>query len=144
MKITAWRSDYFREAWNRFDFFIVIVSALELIVTLFVNFQLLVVISLFRIFRIGRVVRLAKSAKSLRVIWSTFIITLPQMLNIGSLLLLFIYIYTILGVQLFAKVKLQGALNNHTNFQEFWKAFMMLIRSSTGEAWNELMFSTAL
>ena len=143
MKIIAWRSDYFREGWNRFDFFIVVVSAIELIVTLFVDFELLVIISLFRIFRIGRIVRLARSAKSLNVIVSTFILTLPQLLNIGSLLLLFIYIYTILGIQLYAKVKLQGALNNHTNFQDFWKGFMMLIRSSTGEAWNELMWATA-
>jgi len=145
MKIIAWHLDYFREGWNQFDFFIVTVSAIELIVTIFVDFNLLVIISLFRIFRIGRILRLAKrAAKSLRVIFSTFILTLPQILNLGSLLLLAIYIYTILGVQLFAKIKLQGALNNYTNFQEFWKAFMMLIRCSTGEAWNELMWSTAL
>jgi len=66
------------------------------------------------------------------------------MINIGSLLLLLIYIYTILGVQLFAKVLVQGAFNEYANFQEFWKAFMLMIRCSTGEAWNELMFSAAV
>ena len=53
------------------------------------------------------------------------------------------YIYTILGVQLFAKVRSEGAMNEYANFQEFWKAFMLLIRSATGEAWNELMFAAA-
>ena len=144
MKIVSWGRDYFREGWNIFDLFIVVVSVFELILTFALDLKVLVIVSLFRIFRICRIFRLAKSNKSLRVIFSTFIVTLPHMCNIGSLLMLFIYIYTILGVQLFAKIKLQAALNNYTNFQEFWKAFMMLIRSSTGEGWYELMFSTAL
>ena len=106
MKIVGWRRDYWRESWNRFDFVIVVVSIFELVITNALGIRSLVIVSLFRIFRIGRILRLAKNTTSLRVIFSTFIITLPQMCNLGSLLVLFIYIYTILGVQLFAKVKL--------------------------------------
>jgi len=104
MKILAWRRSYFKEGWNRFDFFIVVISVIELVITAFYEFALLMIITLFRIFRIGRVLRLVKRAEGLRVILTTFIITLPQVANIGALLLLFMYIYTILGVQLFAKV----------------------------------------
>ena len=106
MKIVGWRRDYWRESWNRFDFVIVVVSIFELVITNALGIRSLVIVSLFRIFRIGRILRLAKATKSLRVIFSTFILTLPQMFNIGSLLVLFIFIYTILGIQLFAKVKL--------------------------------------
>ena len=106
MKITAWGKDYFRETWNKFDLFIVTVSVFELVVTFALGIEYLVIVCLFRIFRIVRILRLAKNTKSLRVIFSTFIITLSQMCNLGSLLVLFIYIYTILGVQLFAKIKL--------------------------------------
>lgn len=39
------------------------------------------------------------------------------MANIGSLLLLFIFIYAIMGVYFFADIKLNGELNVHSNFQ---------------------------
>ena len=77
IKITAFKGEYFRESWNRFDFFIVAVSVIDTIVTLFIDFPLLVVLQLFRIFRIGRVVRLIKKAKSLKIIFSTFVMTIP-------------------------------------------------------------------
>jgi len=144
MKLLAWGRDYFREGWNIYDLLIVMASIVEIVVVFTSDVKRLVIVSLFRIFRICRIIRLAKSNQSLRVIFSTFILSLAQMLNIGSLQMLFIYIYTILGVQLFAKVKLQGTLNVYSNFQEFWKAFMMLVRVSTGEGWSDLMFSTAL
>ena len=79
MKITAWGKDYFRETWNKFDLFIVTVSVFELIVTFAFGIKYLVIVSLFRIFRIGRILRLAKATKRLRVIFSTFLLTLPQM-----------------------------------------------------------------
>ncbi len=46
----------------------------------------------------------------------TFMISLPAMANIGSLLLLIIMIYAILGVYLFAEVKMNGAIDEHANF----------------------------
>jgi voltage-dependent calcium channel L type alpha-1D len=77
IKLIAFKREYFIDSWNRFDFFIVSVSIIELIVTQFVSFNLLVIITLFRIFRIGRVLRLIKTASALRVIFSTFVLTLP-------------------------------------------------------------------
>jgi hypothetical protein len=41
-------------------------------------------------------------------------------------------------------VKVQGAFHEYANFQVFWKAFMVMVRACTGEAWNELMFAAAL
>jgi hypothetical protein len=97
-KIIAYRKKYFHDRWNRFDFTIVVISVLDFILTFFVSTEFLVIITLFRIFRIARVLRLIKSAKSLRVIFATFYLTLPSIVNIGSLLLLFVYIFTIMGV----------------------------------------------
>ena len=77
MKITAWGTDYFRETWNQFDLIIVALSVIEVVLSFIIPVKLLVITSLFRIFRIGRIIRLAKATKSLRVIFSTFIITLP-------------------------------------------------------------------
>jgi hypothetical protein len=41
-------------------------------------------------------------------------------------------------------VIINGSLNEYANFQEFWKAFMLLIRCSSGEAWNEIMYACAV
>ena len=98
IKIIAYKKKYFEDTWNRFDFTIVCISIFEFIITIFVEAEWLVINTLFRIFRVGRIVKLVKSAKRLNTIFSTFILTLPAMANLGSLLLLLIYIYTILGV----------------------------------------------
>lgn len=56
---------------------------------------------------------------------------------------MFLYLYSVLGVFLFAPIKLQGALDVHANFQTFLRAFLTLVRCSTGEAWNEIMADTS-
>ncbi len=46
----------------------------------------------------------------------TFFVTLPAMVNIGGLLFLIILIYAVLGMYLFANVKLNGGLTENANF----------------------------
>jgi hypothetical protein len=76
-KIMAWGGLYFHDKGNKFDFIIVMISVVELVVTPFAGTEQLEIITLFRIFRVGRILRLIKSAKSLRVIFATFYISLP-------------------------------------------------------------------
>ena len=104
--------DYFNKGWNIFDFIIVIISYVTLIIgqTTNSNFgpkQATVA----RAFRIGRIFRLITKAKFLRVIFNTIIITLPSLANVGALMILLLFIFAILGVQIFATVKLQDTLN---------------------------------
>lgn len=42
--------------------------------------------------------------------------TLPAMANVGGLLMLFVYIYAVLGVFLFSPIKFNGHLDVHVNF----------------------------
>ena len=63
IKITAYKWDYFDSSSNLFDFTIVTISVIELVITIFVSVPGLNIVTLFRIFRIGRVLRLVKSAK---------------------------------------------------------------------------------
>ena len=66
----------------------------------------------------------------------TFMISFPAMANIGSLLLLMILIYSVLGVYLFAEVMpTPGVIDDHANFQTVGTAFVTLIRVLTGEKW---------
>jgi len=71
---------------------------------------------IIRSFRIVRVFYFFKKNKALRGTLMTFMVSLPAMANLGSLLLLIILIYSIMGVYLFAEVKINGALNEHANF----------------------------
>lgn len=70
------------------------------------------------------------------------IVVIPALSNIGGLLLLFLYIFSVLGVFIFAGVKLQDNLDVHANFQSFTSAFLTLLRCATGEAWNYIMADT--
>ena len=142
-KLIALGRTYFEDGWNIFDFSVVIGTwiafALQTILGLNIGSQTTVI----RTFRICRVFRLVKKAKSLNTIFSAFIVTIPSLANIGGLLILLIYLDAILGVFLFAPVKLQDTLNVHANFQDFGTAFLTLIRMATGEAWNELLFDSS-
>jgi hypothetical protein len=94
---------------------------------------------IIRSFRIVRVFYFFKKNKALRGTLMTFMVSLPAMANLGSLLLLMILIYSIMGVYLFAEVKINGALDEHANFQTIGSAFITLVRVITGENWPLLM-----
>ena len=62
------------------------------------------------------------------------------MFNVGGIMLLIVYIYSVIGINLFAEVKPNGILENKfLGFSGFYKSFITLIRAATGENWNELM-----
>lgn len=42
--------------------------------------------------------------------------TLPSLLNVGGLLMLLVFMYAVLGIDLFATVKLNGSLRENMNF----------------------------
>lgn len=94
---------------------------------------------MFRILRVARVLRLLKKAKRLYIIFNSFIHTIPAFVNVGSLIMVLIYIFSVLGVRIFSKIKITGALNQHKNFQTFPNSFLTLITVMTGEGWYEIM-----
>jgi voltage-dependent calcium channel L type alpha-1D len=117
IKIIAFRLDYFKQGWNVFDFTIVLISYITLIIGLSSSASVgPKQTTIARAFRIGRVFRLIKKAKFLRIIFNTIILTLPSLANVGGLLILLLFIFAILGTQLFATVTLQTTLNHHKNF----------------------------
>ena len=98
---------YFHSGWNCFDFIIVCGTLISILIANSTSINIGTQATLVRAFRIGRVFRLIHRAKSLKMIFDTFMITIPSLANVGAILLLLIYIYAILGVNLFATVKLQ-------------------------------------
>jgi len=105
IKIFALDKNYFKDNWNIFDFIVVILSILSVIITSLSSLKVGAATTIVRSFRIARIFRLVKKAKSLRVVFNSFIYTLPALANVGGLLLLLLYLYSIIGVILFGTVK---------------------------------------
>ena len=72
-----------------------------------------------------------------------FVLSMPKLANVGAILGLMLFLYTVLGVTLFAKVReYPGGMNSDSAIiRSFFRAFTTLVRFMTGESWNELMHS---
>lgn len=130
---------YFSEGWNIFDFVIVLGSFLSIFVSANTSLEIRGAITIMRSFRILRLLRLIKRGKSLQLIFNTLLITLHSLANIGALLLLFIFMFSILGMILFGNVMRNGLMNDLINFESFINAYLTLFVVATGDSWNDIM-----
>eukprot|EP00743_Colponemidia_sp_Colp-15_P005327 GILK01005729.1.p1 GENE.GILK01005729.1~~GILK01005729.1.p1 ORF type:complete len:1755 (-),score=280.80 GILK01005729.1:102-5366(-) len=138
LKLYVYRIEYFRDNWNKFDFLVVLGSDVFLILS-FVDSSYTALAKVARVFRLLRTMKLLNTAKSFRTLFLTFISSLPSLANIGILLFLFIYIYAVLGVNLFSTVMYRDNLNRHANFRSFGSALQTMFRCATGEGWDDIM-----
>ena len=101
--------------------------------------------TILRTLRIGRVFRLIKKQQKLQEIFMTLISAAPAMASLGLLLMLLIFMFAIIGMAQFSLIDLDGAseMGPHVNFQTFGASFLTLVRCSTGEAWNSIMFDSS-
>jgi hypothetical protein len=135
---------YFSEGWNIFDFVIIIGSFISIFISANTSLELRGAITILRSFRILRLLRLIKRGKSLQLIFNTFVITLHSLANIGALLLLFIFMYSVLGMILLGTVKRNKVMDDYVNFESFQNSFLTLFIVATGDTWNEIMISFAI
>ena len=132
---------YLADAWNRFDCLIVFGTDIGLILFWTTGVEIGSIASVVRMCRIGRIFRLVNSAKSLNQYFTTIIVSLPSLYNIGLLLFLLFFIYSVMAVQIFAKVTYGDDYTNRANFRNFGNSMITLFRFSTGENWNGYMHS---
>ncbi|XP_052563391.1 sodium channel protein para isoform X34 [Culex pipiens pallens] len=134
---------YFQEGWNIFDFIIVALSLLEL------GLEGVQGLSVLRSFRLLRVFKLAKSWPTLNLLISIMGRTVGALGNLTFVLCIIIFIFAVMGMQLFGK--------NYTdnvdrfpdkdlprwNFTDFMHSFMIVFRVLCGE-WIESMWDCML
>ena len=97
----------FKNLTNRFDFFVVLASSLDIILTL-LNISISnsgSLLKLLRLFRIVRTLKLIKSMKGLQQLVQTLIFSLPSLMNVSALLFLVYFLFSILACFLFADIK---------------------------------------
>lgn len=127
--------DFVKNNWNRFDFLIVAGALLDVS-----GMSLVFNVTIFRVLRIGRILRLVKSSKNLVVLLKTLLFSLPSLLNVGSLLFLAFFVFSVIGMNLFGKVTRDGVwLTEYNNFEYFGSTMLLLFRCMTGENWNSIM-----
>ena len=70
---------------------------------------------------------------------NTLSASMSSLAHIGSLIILVLFSYSIIGMNAFCYVRFQSSISPDANFQSFKIAFMTLLRISTGEGWGGLM-----
>jgi hypothetical protein len=116
IKLIVFKKNYFMDGWNNFDFVIVVMAWIGLVIEKVFKLNVGPVTTVIRSFRIARVFKMIKRFKELSKIFNTMLISIPALGNVGSLLFLLLLLYSVLGVFFFSKVKLQDALSFHANF----------------------------
>lgn len=94
LKLIVHNRRFHRDAWNVFDFFIVAVSFVP-------DMGML---SSARLLRVLRVFKLISGVRQMRVILGAIVKAIPGIMWVSTILLLFYYVYGIIGTVLFGKV----------------------------------------
>uniref|UniRef100_A0A3Q1H1B2 Sodium channel protein n=1 Tax=Anabas testudineus TaxID=64144 RepID=A0A3Q1H1B2_ANATE len=141
LKLFALRHYYFTNGWNIFDVVVVILSIVgmflaDLIEKYFVSPTLFRVI---RLARIGRILRLIKGAKGIRTLLFALMMSLPALFNIGLLLFLVMFIFSIFGMSNFGYVKHGAGIDDMYNFETFGNSMIILFMITTSAGWDGLL-----
>lgn len=141
LKIIALRQHYFAVGWNIFDFVVVILSIVGLLLADIIE-KYFVSPTLFRVIRlarIGRVLRLIRGAKGIRTLLFALMMSLPALFNIGLLLFLIMFIFSIFGMSNFAYVKKGAMIDDIFNFENFGNSMICLFMITTSAGWDGLL-----
>jgi len=150
LKIAAWGSKFWQRSWNKVDFVLMCFSALEFVATvdIFDEATSSLLQNLSRMFRPLRAIRLLELSSGMRMLIRTFFYSLPAIGNVSSLVTLFLFVYAVLGVQLYGTVQagdaLEGEGKTHAHFGNFKAALSLVFRMSTGEDWQAIMHDCAV
>eukprot|EP00794_Sanderia_malayensis_P016877 gene16877-18582_t len=142
-KLCAYKLNYFRDGWNVFDFLIVLMTLIGSVINACANNDFPIDPSFFRLFRAFRLIKLLKQGYNIRVLLWTFLQSFKALPYVMLLILMLFFIYAVIGMQLFGKVKLdpKTQINEFNNFRSFFHSLQVLFRCATGEAWHLVMLA---
>jgi len=134
--------NYMMDTYNIFDFLVVVVSLVEIGMTVGGSGGGKSGVSAFRSLRLIRVMRsmkMIKKWKSMHLILSAIMRSGPGLFNFTTLLMLFMVVYALCGMQLFA-----GQLdpNLRANFDNLYIALLTVFQVVSGENWNDVLYGT--
>nr|QBP05223.1 voltage-gated sodium channel 1b [Petromyzon marinus] len=113
LKLFSLRHYYFTVGWNIFDFVVVILSIV--------------------------VLRLIRGAKGIRTLLFALMMSLPALFNIGLLLFLVMFIFSIFAMSNFAYVRRESGIDDMFNFETFGNSMICLFMITTSAGWDGLL-----
>jgi hypothetical protein len=144
--------DYFSESMNTFDFVVVCVSMIDIIITASSTDNSQTSFAALRAVRLFRLFKLARSWKDMRRILTCLGKALASLVYNAILLALFMYIFSLLTMQFFGGIqdgsgfRFQKTDAPRQNFDTFFPsihgngAFFSVFQMITGENWNLIMY----
>ncbi|KAF0297828.1 Voltage-dependent calcium channel type D subunit alpha-1 [Amphibalanus amphitrite] len=147
LKLIAFRfKNYFSDPWNVFDFIIVLGSFIDISLGKLNSdgpANKMISINFFRLFRVMRLVKLLSRGEGIRTLLWTFIKSFQALPYVALLIVMLFFIYAVVGMQVFGKIAIdeETSIHRNNNFQTFPQAVLVLFRSATGEAWQDIMLA---
>jgi len=134
---------YIVDRWNLFDACIVLISAVAFVLRIIGDDVGLdpSIFQAFRMLRVLRIFRLVRRLKGLKQLIQTLIFSFPMLFNVGTVLFLMLFMYSVVAMSTFGDISLSNSdhLNDYANFATFGSSLITLFRMSTGESWNGIM-----
>jgi hypothetical protein len=155
LKLSAYGLEgYFHSGWNKFDFFVVVASIVDLVVAnidgidaaFLKSFQ---IIRVLRVLRVTRVLRLVKALKGLEKLIQTLSWSISALANVFLLMIIIFCIFAILGCYFYDGITYMKyksrfmIINEYYNVDNFYNSFLLTFRCSTGESWPNIMMELA-
>ncbi|GLZ31728.1 hypothetical protein Lesp02_39160 [Lentzea sp. NBRC 105346] len=121
-RLYAHRLRFFRDGWNCFDFFVVVVALLPAAGPL----------SVLRSLRILRALRLVSMVPSMRRVVTALVRSIPGLVSLTGLLVLLLYVGAVIANDLF-----RGT--GDPRFADLGSTALTLFQITTGDGWSDVM-----
>eukprot|EP00756_Hemistasia_phaeocysticola_P021955 Hpha_TRINITY_DN15803_c5_g1::TRINITY_DN15803_c5_g1_i1::g.189890::m.189890/K04852/CACNA1E; voltage-dependent calcium channel R type alpha-1E len=145
----------FRDPYNRFDFFLVVVGIPQLLMSFLGGGGGGNLLSVFRMLRVLRVLRLARRWERLRKVILVVLDSMASVAYLSMLLMLLLFIYAVMGMQLFGYSTSPPPLTYHEcdypsitecsvahpkrlQFNSLWRSLLTVFVIITGEGWAKI------
>ncbi|XP_044211809.1 sodium channel protein type 4 subunit alpha B-like [Thunnus albacares] len=142
LKIIAFGRRYFKDAWNILDFVLVIGSILGLFFSGFMKHYLGTpnLYSVIRLVRVLRILPLIPGTEGIRSLFGALVMALPALFNIGLLLFIIMFTFSVFGMSNFAYVKKAAMIDDLINFETVLSSMTCMFVITTGTGWGGLLY----
>ena len=144
LKIYVRKSAFFYLNWNIFDFIILCLCDIMMIITLACNLG--GISSIFLIIRCLRTLKLMRKIPYLQKIKSiidSLSYLVSSLTSVALIMLVVIIIYANVGMSFFGNLPYRKYINNKLNFRNFLTTSILLFQITTKEEWSNFMFESA-
>jgi len=140
-----------KSGWDKLDTSLALVATAELVIAMFPNElggtdgTMAVILRRLKALRSLRLIRLLRSSPYMSLLGQGLVTALPALGHVTLMLILSLYIWGVLGVQLFGEIKYEDnmdvllGLSKEQNFSDFPHSLHTLTRIAFGGAWAQLM-----